>query len=158
MMATVGGTIQWGPRLRALATRWSVMAYRNLLQASGEVGSALSLMGFGFATPLIVEAELAKRFGVNYLDMGNPAVRAVFQVTAGVCIAVGIAQLFSVVMDNRWARTWVAKSAAFVWLAVAVIFGTARFVGVASLATGLCAGAVLAGLHLPLKVFERDVE
>lgn len=150
MMATVDGTIQWGPRLRTLATRWSVMAYRNLLQASGEVGSSLSLMGFGFATPLIVEAD--------YLDMGNPAVRAVFQVTAGVCIAVGIAQLFSVVMDNRWARTWVAKSAAFVWLSVAVIFGTARFVGVASLATGLCAGAVLAGLHLPLKVFERDVE
>ena len=158
MMALAGGTIQWGPRLRGLAVRWSVMAYRNLLQASGEVGSAISLVAFGLATPLIVEAELAMRFGVHYIDMGNPSVRAVFQVTAGVAIAVGIAQLFSVVVDNRWGRAWVAKSAAFVWLAIAVIFGTARFIGVASLAAGLCAGAVLAGLHIPLKVFERDVE
>jgi len=158
MMVASDGTIQWGPRLRSLATRWSVMAYRNLLQASGEVGSSISLMTFGLVTPLIVEAELAARFGVHYLDMRNSSVRALFQLTAGVAIAVGIAQLFSVVVDNRWGRAWVAKSAAFVWLAIAVIFGTARFIGVASLAAGLCAGAVLAGLHIPLKVFERDVE
>lgn len=125
---------------------------RHLVTNPGEAGSSVGLIGIAVATPFMVSRDPGAVAPVS-----DPY-HLTFGIVAGLCFAVGIAQLWAVFSDWRKARLWVARSAVTASCFLLALYTTISFYGVAVLALTLVVSNTLSAVRWELRAYERNRE
>lgn len=123
-----------------------------LVANPGEAGSSVGLIGIALATPFMVSRDLGAVAPVS------PSYHLTFGIVAGLCFAVGLAQLWAVLSDWRRARLWVARAAVAAASFLLALYVSVQFYGVAVLALSLVASNTLAAVRWELRAYERNRE
>ena len=126
--------------------------FRSMLNANGELGSGLALMGMSLATLAMLEPDL---FSVRLVTLSGKA-QALFDILAGIFFIAGMVQTIAVLADRRGLRLWNAYGATILWMCAAVAFFQVKFFG--SVVLSLCMVVIngLAVVRGRLKVQEWE--
>jgi hypothetical protein len=125
---------------------------RNLVANPGETGSCIGLIGIALTTPFIVSRDLGAVAPVR------DSYHLTFGLVAGLCFAVGVAQLWAVFSDWRKARLWIARAAVAAASFLLALYTSVMFYGVAVLALSLVASNTLSAVRWELRAYERNRE
>jgi len=128
-------------------------AFRSVLNANGEFGSALGLLLMCVAVPAMTDPHL---FGPRVLVPVSEPLQSLLDALAGCFAVMGVVQLVAILLDQRRARARNALIAAVLWASSTAAFSSIHFWGSVTLGVAMTMVNLLAAVRGRLRIQEWE--